>query len=48
MPDRIVKWREGDPEDVLWVCIHCDAHLNADCVGDHCPACGEKIEDEDA
>lgn len=44
---RIVYWKEGDPEDQLWVCPHCGAELNADCVGDDCPVCGEPSELED-
>ena len=44
---RIIKWREGiDPEDQLWVCVHCGAELNSDCVGDECPVCGEEVEDD--
>lgn len=44
---RIVKWREGDCEELLWVCVSCGAELNADCVGADCPACGVEIEEED-
>jgi rubrerythrin len=44
---RVVKWEEGDPDDVLWVCPSCDAHLHADCVGDHCPCCNAPVEDEE-
>jgi predicted RNA-binding Zn-ribbon protein involved in translation (DUF1610 family) len=42
-----VYWKEGDPEDQLWVCPSCGAELNSDCVADKCPACGTDIEDED-
>lgn len=43
---RVVRWYE-DQHDIseLWVCIHCDAHLHADCVGDKCPRCGEEATD---
>jgi rubrerythrin len=40
---RIVYWKEGDPEDQLWVCVSCGAELNADCIGDDCPACGVSL-----
>ena len=43
-----VKYRDGiDAPDQLWVCPYCGAELNADCVGDECPACGTKLDDED-
>ena len=42
---RIVKWKEGDPEDQLWVCLSCGAELNADCVGD---ALNEALDERDA
>jgi uncharacterized paraquat-inducible protein A len=46
MSDRGVKWdAKTHPEEELWVCPSCDAHLHVDCVGDKCPACGEPIED---
>ncbi len=38
---RVVYWREGiDPDDQLCVCQSCGAELNADCIGEECPACG--------
>ena len=47
MSKRIVRWREGDPEDTLWVCQSCGAELNSDCVGDTCPVCGEPSDLDD-
>jgi rubrerythrin len=44
---RIIKWEEGDPEDLLWVCPYCGEELNADCVGDKCPACGADLDEEE-
>lgn len=39
-------WNEEiDGDEMLWVCPHCDAHLNADSVGENCPRCGIKAED---
>ena len=32
---------------LLWVCPVCDAHLNADSVGDICPSCGAEALDDD-
>jgi rubrerythrin len=34
-------------EDRLWICPHCDAELDADAVGDKCPACGTELENID-
>jgi rubrerythrin len=34
-------------EERCWVCPHCDAELDADAVGDTCPACGVKLEDDE-
>lgn len=31
----------------LWVCQSCDAHCDADWVGDVCPACGAEPEDDE-
>ena len=43
---RPIYWNEDlDSEDELWVCIHCGAELHADCVGDTCPVCLEKIDE---
>lgn len=42
---RPVFWHEEDGNCMLWVCPHCDAHLNCDCVGDVCPVCGEPATD---
>lgn len=45
---RAIRWVEGEhADDQLWVCPYCGAELDADCVGDTCPECGVKIEDED-
>lgn len=45
---RAIKWTEDMGEERLWVCEVCGAELDADCVGDHCPACGDKIADENS
>lgn len=42
-----IYWEEEDGEEMLWVCVSCDAHLNADCVGETCPACGVDADDEE-
>ncbi len=44
---RAVKWTEEMGEDRLWVCQSCGAELDADCVGETCPSCGEDVEDEE-
>jgi rubrerythrin len=44
---RVVKWTEADGEEMLWVCQSCDAHLNADCVGNACPVCGVSVDEDD-
>ncbi|MCW2317268.1 rubrerythrin [Rhodoblastus acidophilus] len=43
-----VKWdQEVHDESLLWVCPCCGAELNADCVGDVCPACHAPVDDEE-
>lgn len=38
-------WHEDDGEDMLCVCQVCDAHLNADAIGDECPRCGAPVDE---
>jgi rubrerythrin len=35
-----------EKDGMLWVCPSCDAHCDADWVGETCPNCKEKIQDE--
>lgn len=41
------RWNEDMGEERLWVCQSCDAHLDADCVGNECPVCGEPTTDDE-
>jgi rubrerythrin len=40
------KWKPDMGEERLWICPHCDAELDADCVGDTCPVCRANLGDE--
>ena len=45
--DRVIRWdKDIHHTDDLWVCPTCDAELDADCVGDRCPACDVVVDDE--
>lgn len=43
-----VKWdSEIHPEEELYVCTFCDAHMHCDSMGEVCPNCGTESEDEE-
>jgi rubrerythrin len=41
------QWIEEDGEDMLWNCPSCGRDINADHVGEKCPACDAPVEDDD-
>ena len=40
-------WTEDLGDERLWVCPHCAAELDADAVGDACPACHVELADDE-
>ena len=41
-----VQWTDDMPEEELFVCPHCDAHMHVDSAGDECPNCGAPLADD--